>query len=153
MDKPTAASTPVFPTGTVTFLFTDIEGSTRLLQELGDKWGDVLQDQRRLMRAALTANNGNELGTEGDSFFVVFASAEDAVQAVVSGENKGKDTFQGQSADDTGVTAVYLGPQVSFTWANKLSAQIGADLPMSIENTALQAVPDYRIRAGLTWHF
>ena len=86
MDKPTVASTPVFPTGTVTFLFTDIEGSTRLLQELGDEWGNVLQDQRRLMRAALAANSGIELGTEGDSFFVVFASAEDAVQAVVSAQ-------------------------------------------------------------------
>src|SRR5438105_14105754 len=83
MDKPTAASTPVFPTGTVTFLFTDIEGSTRLLQELGDEWGNVLQDQRRLMRAALAANSGIELGTEGDSFFVVFASAEVAVPGVV----------------------------------------------------------------------
>src|SRR5438132_5507509 len=87
MDKPTVASTPVFPTGTVTFLFTDIEGSTRLLQELGDEWGNVLQDQRRLMRAALAANSGIELGAEGDSFFVVFASAEDAVQAVVSAQH------------------------------------------------------------------
>jgi predicted ATPase/class 3 adenylate cyclase len=83
MDKPTVASTPELPTGTVTFLFTDIEGSTRLLQELGDEWGNVLQDQRRLMRAAITANQGLELGTEGDSFFVVFASAADATQAVV----------------------------------------------------------------------
>ncbi|TME47604.1 MAG: adenylate/guanylate cyclase domain-containing protein, partial [Chloroflexi bacterium] len=71
------------PTGTVTFLFTDIEGSTRLLQELGDEWDKVLEDQRRLMRAAITANHGLELGTEGDSFFVVFTSAADATQAVV----------------------------------------------------------------------
>jgi len=77
------ASPPELPTGTVTFLFTDIEGSTRLLQELGDEWGDVLQDQRRLMRAAITTNQGIELGTEGDSFFVVFASASDATQMVV----------------------------------------------------------------------
>lgn len=80
------ASTPELPTGTVTFLFTDIEGSTRLLQELGDQWGDVLQDQRRLMRAAISANQGIELGTEGDSFFVVFASATDATKAVVSAQ-------------------------------------------------------------------
>ena len=83
MDKPAMASPPELPTGTVTFLFTDIEGSTRLLQELGDEWGDVLQDQRRLMRAAITANQGIELGTEGDSFFVVFASAANATQMVV----------------------------------------------------------------------
>jgi predicted ATPase/class 3 adenylate cyclase len=81
MDKATG-----LPTGTVTFLFTDIEGSTRLLQELGDEWADVLQDQRRLMRAAIAENGGIELGTEGDSFFVVFASAADATQAVVSAQ-------------------------------------------------------------------
>ena len=81
------ATTPERPTGTVTFLFTDIEGSTRLLQELGDDWGGVLHDQRRLMRAALSENNGVELGTEGDSFFVVFASATDATQAVVSAQH------------------------------------------------------------------
>src|SRR5438445_5234134 len=81
--KATLANTPALPTGTVTFLFTDIEGSTRLLQELGDEWDKVLEDQRRLMRAAITANHGLELGTEGDSFFVVFTSAADATQAVV----------------------------------------------------------------------
>jgi len=76
-----------------------------------------------------------------------------AVQAVVSGEYKDLDTFRGEKADDTGVTAVYLGPQVSFTWSAKLSAEIGADFPVSIANTSLQAVPDYRVRAGLTWRF
>src|SRR6202158_1037839 len=81
------ATTPERPTGTVTFLFTDIEGSTRLLQELGDDWAGVLHDQRRLMRSAIAENNGVELGTEGDSFFVVFASATDATQAVVSGQH------------------------------------------------------------------
>jgi predicted ATPase/class 3 adenylate cyclase len=81
------ATTPERPSGTVTFLFTDIEGSTRLLQELGDDWAGVLHDQRRLMRDAITANKGVELGTEGDSFFVVFASATDATQAVVSAQH------------------------------------------------------------------
>jgi hypothetical protein len=76
-----------------------------------------------------------------------------SLQAVVSGENKRKDTFRGQSAEDTGVTAVYLGPQVNFTWGGSLAAYLAADLPMSIENTALQTVPDYRIRAGVSWHF
>ncbi|HZI32579.1 MAG TPA: hypothetical protein VFF11_09565 [Candidatus Binatia bacterium] len=76
-----------------------------------------------------------------------------ALQSVVSGERKETDTFQGASADDTGVEAVYLGPQLSFTWSNKLSAQAGADFPISIDNTALQTVPDYRVRAGLNWHF
>jgi hypothetical protein len=76
-----------------------------------------------------------------------------ALQAVVSGEHKDTDTFQGASADDTGVTSVYLGPQLSFTWSSKMSAQLGADFPVSIDNTALQTVPDYRVRAGLNWHF
>src|SRR3981081_3559383 len=84
--KAGVVDTSALPTGTVTFLFTDIEGSTRLLQELGDEWGNVLQDQRRLMRAAITANQGIELGTEGDSFFVVFSSAANAVQSVVSAQ-------------------------------------------------------------------
>ena len=76
-----------------------------------------------------------------------------ALQAVVSGEHKGTDTFQGASADDTGVTAVYLGPYLNFTWSGKLSAEAGADLPVSIDNTALQTVPDYRIRAAVNWRF
>jgi len=76
-----------------------------------------------------------------------------ALQAVVSGEHKGTDTFQGASADDTGVTAVYLGPYLNFTWSGKLSAEVGADLPVSIDNTALQTVPDYRIRAAVNWRF
>jgi hypothetical protein len=76
-----------------------------------------------------------------------------SVQVVVSGEAKGRDTFQGHKAEDTGVTAVYLGPQINFTWSDKLSVEVGADLPVSIDNTALQTVPDYRVRAGVTWHF
>src|ERR1051326_2395036 len=62
------------------------------------------------------------------------------LQAVVAGEAKGRDTFQGDKAEDTGVVAVYLGPQISFTWREKLSAQVALDLPVSIRNTALQTV-------------
>ena len=76
-----------------------------------------------------------------------------ALQVVVSGEYKAKDTFQGESAEDTGVTSVYLGPQLNFTWGEHLGTYLAADLPVSIDNTSLQTVPDYRIRAGLTWHF
>lgn len=74
------------PTGTVTFLFTDIEGSTRLLQEIGVRYADVLADQRRLLRAGFEANDGHELSTEGDSFFVAFSHAADALAAAVSGQ-------------------------------------------------------------------
>jgi predicted ATPase/class 3 adenylate cyclase len=78
--------TASLPTGTVTFLFTDIEGSTRLLQHLGDRYADLLADQRCLLRAAFHQWHGYELGTEGDSFFVAFSRASDALAAVVEAQ-------------------------------------------------------------------
>lgn len=75
------------------------------------------------------------------------------LQAVVSGKYKGKDRFQGAAAEDTGLTAVYLGPQITLTWGDNFSAQAGVDFPVSIDNTGLQIVPDYRVRAAVTWHF
>jgi class 3 adenylate cyclase len=59
------------PTGKVTFLFTDIEGSTKLLQRLGDEYADVLATHRRLLRAAFTRHDGCEVDTLGDGFFVI----------------------------------------------------------------------------------
>jgi len=76
-----------------------------------------------------------------------------ALQLSVSGEHKRRDTFRDQKADDTGITSVFLGPQVSVTWRERLSTELGADLPMSIHNTALQSVPDYRVRAAVNWRF
>jgi len=58
------------PDGTVTFLFTDIEGSTRLLQARPERYGELLSEHRRLLRHAFAANSGREVGTEGDGFFV-----------------------------------------------------------------------------------
>ncbi|MEX1124691.1 MAG: adenylate/guanylate cyclase domain-containing protein [Acidimicrobiia bacterium] len=69
------------PTGTVTFLFTDIEGSTRLVQGLGPRWVDLLEAHNDLMRAAIESNHGTVVKTEGDSFFAVFGSALDAALA------------------------------------------------------------------------
>ena len=69
------------PTGTVTFLFTDIEGSTRLTQELGAAWPPLLERHREIARASWAAHAGIEISTEGDSFFVVFRSPRDAVAA------------------------------------------------------------------------
>jgi len=71
------------PTGTVTLLFTDIEGSTRLLQQLGDYYDGVLTECRQLLRAAFHQWNGHEVDTQGDAFFVAFARATDAVSAAV----------------------------------------------------------------------
>jgi len=70
-----------FPQGTVTLLFTDIEGSTRLVGELGDEYADLLAEHRRTMRKEFTRHGGVEVGTEGDSFFVAFAKASDALAA------------------------------------------------------------------------
>ena len=74
------------PTGTVTMLFSDIEGSTALLSHLGDRYGEALTVQRRIMRAAIAAWSGREMGTEGDSFFVVFQSAQDGVSACLQAQ-------------------------------------------------------------------
>src|SRR5213592_3818174 len=69
------------PTGTVTFLFTDIEGSTRLLHELGDAYADALSEHRRVLREAFARYGGVEVDTQGDAFFVAFARASDALAA------------------------------------------------------------------------
>ncbi|HJV04499.1 MAG TPA: tetratricopeptide repeat protein [Actinomycetota bacterium] len=74
------------PTGTVTFLFTDIEGSTLLLRELGDRYAEVLEDHAEIVRGALEPEGGVEIGTEGDSFFAAFASPAAAVRAVIEAQ-------------------------------------------------------------------
>jgi predicted ATPase/class 3 adenylate cyclase len=74
------------PTGTVTFLFTDIEGSTKLLNELGDAYSKVLGDHRRRLREAFDGHNGVEVDTQGDAFFVAFSRASDAAKAALAGQ-------------------------------------------------------------------
>jgi predicted ATPase/class 3 adenylate cyclase len=69
------------PSGTVTFLFTDVEGSTRLLQEHGDAYADLLAEHRRVLREAFVRHNGVEVDTQGDAFFVAFPRAAGAVAA------------------------------------------------------------------------
>lgn len=71
------------PAGTITMLFTDIEGSTRLLQRLGERYANVLLECQRLLRAAFQQWHGYEVDTQGDAFFVVFPRAADAVSAAV----------------------------------------------------------------------
>ena len=72
------------PTGTVTFLFTDIQGSTELLARLGrDEYGALLDEHRRLLRAAFLDADGREVDTQGDAFFAAFPSAASAIQAAV----------------------------------------------------------------------
>lgn len=77
---------PGLPTGTVTFLFTDIEGSTRLLARLGDRYASILAACRQLLRTSCADQNGREIGTEGDGFFAAFSTARDALAAAVSAQ-------------------------------------------------------------------
>ena len=72
------------PTGTVTFLFSDIEGSTRLLLQLGEQYREVLEKHGAIVREALHAHGGRPIGTEGNSFFAVFTSAPAATSAAVA---------------------------------------------------------------------
>jgi predicted ATPase len=74
------------PSGTVTFLFTDIEGSTGLLHELGDAYADALADHRRVLREAFERHAGVEVDTQGDAFFVAFPRASDALAAARDGQ-------------------------------------------------------------------
>jgi len=74
------------PTGAVTFLFTDIEGSTRLVKQLRDGYGPVVREHQRLLRDAFAAHHGYEVDTQGDSFFVAFASAREGLLAAVEGQ-------------------------------------------------------------------
>src|SRR5438034_6105326 len=77
---------PALPSGTVTFLFTDIEGSTALLKRIGREYGDVLEEHQRILREAFAAHGGHEVDTQGDSFFVAFRRAKDAVAAAVDAQ-------------------------------------------------------------------
>jgi class 3 adenylate cyclase len=77
------APVPDLPSGTVTFVFTDIEDSTELLKRLGDAYTEVLTGHRRLVREAFAAAGGIEMDTQGDAFFFVFSRARDAVAAAV----------------------------------------------------------------------
>jgi hypothetical protein len=76
-----------------------------------------------------------------------------SLQAIVSGEYKPEDTRHGVDMDDTAETSVFLGPQINFTWGSQLSAQVGADLPVSIKSSGEQIVPTFRIHAAVTWRF
>ena len=71
------------PSGTVTFLFTDIEGSTGIVRELGERYSDLLGHHHRLLREVWRRHRGVEVSTEGDAFFVAFANASDAVAATI----------------------------------------------------------------------
>lgn len=76
----------VLPGGTVTFVFTDLKGSTELLKRLGEAYAGVLAEHRRVLRDAFGARDGQEIDTQGDAFFFGFSSARDAVAAAVAAQ-------------------------------------------------------------------
>jgi class 3 adenylate cyclase len=76
------------PGGTVTFLFSDIEGSTRLLEQLGDRYQEVHREHRRILREQLNAAGGQEIDTQGDAFFFSFPRAKDAVVGAVAAQRE-----------------------------------------------------------------
>jgi predicted ATPase/class 3 adenylate cyclase len=80
------AGGPRLPSGTVTFVFTDIEGSTRLIRNLGDEYASALERHREILREAWRRHGGYEVDTEGDSFFVAFDSPADAIIACAEGQ-------------------------------------------------------------------
>ncbi len=87
------------PAGTVTFAFTDIEGSTRLLQQLGDDYAEVVREHRRIVRECLGATGGTEIDTQGDAFFFSFTRARDAVRGAVAAQRSLRDHPWPQGAE------------------------------------------------------
>jgi hypothetical protein len=75
------------------------------------------------------------------------------LQAILSGETKGKDDLGGEPANDTAITALYAGPGLLFTWGSSLGIEVAGDLPVMQNASALQIVPDYRVRGGASWRF
>ena len=83
MMEKTAIPEPLLPGGTVTFLFTDIEGSTQLLDRLRDQYEALISGHHQIIRDSLTKWNGQEVDIQGDAFFAVFLKATEAINAVV----------------------------------------------------------------------
>lgn len=120
-------------------------------------------------RAFVTASGQYAVRTEGDFDYryandltwvagpgVFAVLAHDwtvTVQGLVSGETKGKDEIDGRTLDDTGITSLFAGPGFGLTWGTSLHAELAADLPVVRNNTAVQVVPDYRLRGAVTWRF
>lgn len=96
----------------------------------------------------------NDLSWSGGPGVYVYRKGRQSLglECAISGESKNTDRFQGRVADDTGITSLYVGPRLTAQFGG-LSADIGLDLPVLMNTTKLQLVPDYRIRAGITYHF
>ena len=96
----------------------------------------------------------NDLVWSGGPGYYVIRKSDTilGVQFDVAGEYKRVDRFRGKRAEDTGITSVFLGPRIVAS-RGRWSAEVGAELPVSIDNTALQVVPDYRLRGAISFHY
>jgi predicted ATPase/class 3 adenylate cyclase len=150
LTSPTLAPVTTLPSGTVTLLMSDIEGSTRLLHELGPDWPSVLEEHHQRLRDAFGAHGGAEVGVEGDSFLVAFEAAVDAVAAAVAAQRSlaalegvrvrmGIHTGRPRLAPDVG----YVGVDVHRT-ARIAAAAHGGQVLLS--QATRDVVPDVRVR-------
>ena len=115
----------VLPTGTVAFLFTDIEGSTALAQALaGERWEALLARHRELIRAAVAAFDGVEVATEGDGFFVAFARTADAVGAAVEAQRM----LAAEAWAEDGAVRVRMGIHTGDGRLDADGSYVGADV-------------------------
>src|SRR3954469_15608432 len=134
------------PTGTVTFLFTDVEGSTRLLDEVGaERYGVLLGEHHRVCREAWAAYGGVEVDTAGDAFFVAFAKPSDALAAAgLAQELLGSVGLQVRMGVHTGEVTVtetgYVGLEVHRA-ARIAAAASGGQVLVSAATAALVVVP------------
>ena len=160
-------SMPTLPTGTVTFLFTDIEGSTRLLQQLGPVYANLLAQHHAILRAAIQEWHGIEVDTQGDAFFAAFGRASEALRAVASMQRRlagqewpGGAAVQVRMALHTGEAALtevgYVGLDVhraarlcsaghggQVLLSSSIQSLVAADLP---EGISLRSLGEHRLK-------
>lgn len=112
MSDPAAASDPAMPSGVVTFVFTDIEGSTKLLRRWGAQYAELLERHRALLRTAWQDHGGVEVATDGDAFFVAFEDAGAAIGACATAQRLlGSNTWP-----DEGEVRVRVGIHAGLAW-------------------------------------
>jgi DNA-binding NarL/FixJ family response regulator len=132
----------------VTLLFTDIEGSTRLLRELGDAYPAALEEHRRTVRAALAEANGEEIDCRGDEFSAGFADADDAIRAAAAIQDAGNGTMRVRIGVHTGepvrVDGSYVGLDVHRAARICAAGHGGQVLLSETTHSALRAAEDAR---------
>ena len=154
------------PSGTVTLVFTDIEGSTRLLASLGSRYEAVLAEHRRLLRAAFQSHAGIEVDTQGDALFYAFAKAHDAVTAAVAAQRALASHDFGEGVElkvrmgiHTGEPTVteegYVGPDVhlgarisAVAWGAQIvvSSATAGLLSPGLEDVTLRSLGDHALK-------